>query len=231
MNNPPTIATNRKCLLHKYLRIISHLLFRPFKSIFSIPGKLFKETNCPRATQSEARLESSCSPGRFWGDTSTSFLCSQDSTQKSSTCRLLRYMKGCNLWGQQGRHAAEPSQTGLWCLSKGKRMVCVRVRRHHKFSHAHPIHLVCPATTDLINNLLPKRAANSSCSLLGFTPPFGMVVTAQSLMGLATPTTARGKYGKDRYFPIQSPGKMEPPKLLPHLLNGVFQFSRQIVNI
>lgn len=62
MNNPPIIATNRKYLLHKYLRIISHLLFRLFKSVFSTPGKLFKETNCLQATQSEARLESRCSP-------------------------------------------------------------------------------------------------------------------------------------------------------------------------
>jgi len=34
-----------------------------------------------------------------------------------------------------------------------------------------------------------------------------MVVTAQSLAGLATPTTALGKCGKDRCFPRQSPGK------------------------
>lgn len=58
----------------------------------------------------------------------------------------------------------------------------------------------------LIKNLLPKRAANSSCSLLAFSPPSGMVGTAQGLTALATPATA-GKQGKDRYFPAQSLGK------------------------
>lgn len=61
-NDPPITATHRKWFLNKYLRIISHLLFRPFKSIFSIPGKHCKETNCLQATPSEARLEPHCSP-------------------------------------------------------------------------------------------------------------------------------------------------------------------------
>lgn len=58
-----------------------------------------------------------------------------------------------------------------------------------------------------------------------------MVITAQRFVGLTTPATTPGKYRKDRYFPTQSPEKIEPPKLLPHLLNGMFQLSMQIVNI
>lgn len=68
VNNPPITATNRKWLLHKYPRIIIHLLFSPFKSIFNIVGKRFKETNClqPVRGQAGVLLQPSTAAGSCW---------------------------------------------------------------------------------------------------------------------------------------------------------------------
>lgn len=98
---------------------------------------------------------------------------------------------------QQALCTAEWSQIAFRYI-KDERIMCIHIWR--QLSHKHPIYLGCPETTDLIKNLLPKHAVNSSCSLLGLSPLSGTVRTAQSLTALATPATA-GKHGKDRYFP------------------------------
>lgn len=99
-----------------------------------------------------------------------------------------------------------PQNSGFCYRSKAKRTACIHVWRQHKSSHEHLIHFACPRTPDWMRNLLPAPAADSSCSPLGSTAPSGIVRPA-----LATPTMAAGKFGKDRYFPVQPPGKMEPP--------------------
>lgn len=99
-----------------------------------------------------------------------------------------------------------PQNSGFCYRSKAKRTACIHVWRQHKSSHEHLIHFACPRTPDWMRNLLPAPAADSSCSPLGSTAPSGTVGPA-----LTTPTMAAGKFGKDRYFPVQPPGKMEPP--------------------
>lgn len=99
-----------------------------------------------------------------------------------------------------------PQNSGFCYRSKAKRTACIHAWRQHKSSHEHLIHFACPRTPDWMRNLLPAPAADSSCSPLGSTAPSGTVGPA-----LATPTMAAGKFGKDRYFPVQPPGKMEPP--------------------
>lgn len=90
----------------------------------------------------------------------------------------------------------------------------------------HLIHFACPRTTDWIRNLLPASAADSSCFSLGFTALSGMVGPA-----LATPTVAAIKFGKDRYFPVQAPVKMEPPSCSHPSWMAHFSSPRQMLNI
>ena len=156
------ITTNRKCLLCKYLRIISHLLFRPFKSFFSIPRKLCKETNCLQATQSEARLEPRCryvlgrrrSPAhcqithrdhkaslQIRDDTTISILCPPRTAGRSQALAGCRDPQRAVTQGDSKLCCAvELSQIRLWYLSKDKRIVCIHVQRQHKFSHKHRVH-------------------------------------------------------------------------------------------
>lgn len=119
-----------------------------------------------------------------------------------------------------------PQISGFCYGSKAKRTACIHVWRQHKSSHKHLIHFSCPRTTDWIRNLLPAPAADSSCSPLGSTAPSGMVRPA-----LATPTMAAGKFGKDRYFPAQPPGKMDPPSCSHPSQMTLFQLLKPNVNI
>lgn len=112
----------------------------------------------------------------------------------------------------------------LKILDSAKRTACIHVWRQHKSSHKPLIHFACPRATDWIRNLLPAPAADSSCCPLGSTAPSGTVGPA-----LATPTMAAVKFGKDRYFPVQPPGKMEPPSCSHPSWMAFFSFPSQML--
>lgn len=117
-----------------------------------------------------------------------------------------------------------PQNSGFCYRSKAKRTACIHVWRQHKSSHKQLIHFACPRATDWIRNLLPASAADSSCCPLGSTAPSGMAGSA-----IATPTMAAVKFGKDRYFPVQPPGKMEPPSCSHPSWMAFFSFPSQML--
>lgn len=78
---------------------------------------------------------------------------------------------------------------------------------------------------------LDQESLISTCSRL-LMLPLGLLSVWHSWTSLATPTMAARKFGRDRNFPVQPPGKMEPlTQLLPPLLDGMCQLPKANVNI